>query len=164
MDFQQDIQGEFPGKPGKVFDPGEVEHGGDQENGIGAGNARLVDLVGIEDEVLAQQRQPHLFADQGQIAEMAEKKVLVGQHRQAGGAVLLIDPGNGKRVEIGADDPLARRPLLHLGNDRRPSRLHRHRARARDKTARLVFQIRRAAPSVPASGVDVLAAASSPLL
>ena len=47
------------------------QHRGDQQNAIGAGRARFVNLVRLEDEVFAQQRNIHGGADSAQIVERA---------------------------------------------------------------------------------------------
>ena len=53
---------------------------------------------------------------------VALEKITVGQHGEAGSAVALVALGDFGRVEIGAQQPLARTRFLDFGDDRRLTR------------------------------------------
>ena len=86
-----------------------IENLRNQQDGIGAGGARFQQLIAIQNEVLAQQRRRNGGADLFQIGQMALEKRLVGQHADAGGAVIGVGAGDGDRIEIGADQSCGRR-------------------------------------------------------
>ena len=50
--------------------------------------------------------------------EVALKRRRIRQHRQAGGAAGFVGLGERGRIEIGADQPLRWRGLLHFGDQR----------------------------------------------
>ena len=85
---------------------------------VRAPGAGLMDLVGIEQEILAQRGQGAGRARRGQKLGRALEGRRVGQHRKAGGAARLIGLGERRRVEIGADQALGRAGLLDLGDQR----------------------------------------------
>ena len=60
----------------------------------------------------------HGRARGGEIVVAALEERLVGQDRQAGGAACRVGAGQRGRVEVGADQPLAGRGLLDLGDQR----------------------------------------------
>ena len=112
--------GVMPKRDDVVVQPAElcvVETLGDQQHGVGPGDSRLQDLVGIEDEILAQQRQIDGRADLAQIVETALEMRPVGQHADAGGPVLLVDLGDLDGVEVGAEDAPRGAGLLHFGDE-----------------------------------------------
>ena len=57
--------------------------GHDDQDGVGAPGARLVDLVGLEHEILAQRRQCGGIARGGEIFRRALERGRIGQHREA---------------------------------------------------------------------------------
>ena len=83
-----------------------VERGDDQQDRVGAGRDRLVHLVGVDDEVLAQERQADGGARRAQIVERAAEAALLGQHRQRRGAAALV----GARRRPRARGPRGSRP------------------------------------------------------
>jgi hypothetical protein len=89
---------------------------------------RFVDLVGIDDEVLAQHRQLHHIADGVDELELALKILFIGQNRQGVRPRRRVILGNLDRIEIRADHAGAGRGLLHLGDQ-----VQRLIARARDR-------------------------------
>ena len=91
----------------------------DDEDAVGAPGARLEDLVGLEQEVLAQAGRPEASRACVRIFGPALERGRVGQHREAGGAALGIGAGEARRIEIGADQALRRARLLDLGDQRR---------------------------------------------
>src|SRR5581483_1720032 len=62
-------------------------------------------------------RQPAGGARLPQVVVVALEELLVGQHRQACGAAVGVLAGDPGRVEVGADQALAGRGLLDLGDD-----------------------------------------------
>ena len=87
---------------------------------VGTPGARLVDLVGLEHEVLAQHRQLGGVARRGQELRRALEGRRVGQHGEAGRAARLVGAGQRRRVEIRADQALRRARLLDLGDQPEP--------------------------------------------
>ena len=70
---------------------GDARH--DDEDAIGAPGAGLVDLVGLEQEILAQGRQAGGLAGLREVFGPALERGLVGEHREAGRAALRIGAG-----------------------------------------------------------------------
>ena len=111
-----------PQSPGHLEQIGQIlvgEDRRDQQGGIGPGGPGLEQLVGGEDEVLAQQGELHRVAHRHQHLKAPLEEALVGQHRQAAGATIPVAPGNGDGVEVFADHPLAGAGLLDLGDHSR---------------------------------------------
>jgi hypothetical protein len=94
-----------------------VEDLGDEQHGVGPGEARLEELVAVEDEVLAQQRRRHRGADPGKVRQVPLEEGGVGEDADGGGAVAGVGAGDGDRVEVGADQPGGGRGALDLGDD-----------------------------------------------
>ncbi len=93
-----------------------LQGGGDEQNAVGAHVARLVHLIGVDHEVLAQHRQVAGGACGFQIGRRALEELDVGQYRKAGGAATLVRLGNSWRHEVLANHPLRRARLLDLGD------------------------------------------------
>mmetsp|Transcript_734 Transcript_734/g.1695 ORF Transcript_734/g.1695 Transcript_734/m.1695 type:complete len:402 (+) Transcript_734:118-1323(+) len=95
------------------------QHGGDEQNGVRAVLAGQVDLVGVHDELLAQQRAGHAGgADELQVLEAPLEELFVGEHGQARRAARLVRLADLDRVEVGLDHALAGGRLLDLGDER----------------------------------------------
>jgi arabinofuranan 3-O-arabinosyltransferase len=90
---------------------------GNQEDCIGAGHAGLQELIAIEDEVLAEDRQVDGSADRGEILQSPLKERLIGQHADAGGPMSGVRPGDGDRIEIRAQHACRRRRFLDFRDD-----------------------------------------------
>ena len=116
VELDQGRHAERPGARQERRELGVVEDLGDQEDRVGAGEAGLDDLVLVDEEVLAQQRDRDRGADAGEVREVALEVGGVGQDAQAGGAVGLVGPGDRDRVEVVADDPGRGAGLLDLGD------------------------------------------------
>ena len=112
--LDQDIHAEIEGEGFQLRRFRVLERGHDQQDAIGADRARLEHLVGVEHEILAQCRQPDRAARLFQERILALEIRLVGQHRQAGRAARLIGAGEGRRIEVSADQPLGGRGALDL--------------------------------------------------
>ena len=80
-------------------DPLGVERRDDQQQRVGARGRGLVDLIGVDDEVLAQDRQDRRRAGGAQVVERAAEVRPLGEDRERGRAAALV----------GADDLLDRR-------------------------------------------------------
>ena len=122
-----------PQAPGHLQQIGQIvvgEDRGDQQRGVGAGGPGLIELIGSENEVFAQQRQLHRQPHVGQYVVAPLEEAAVGEHRQAAGATGGVGPGDRHRIEILSQHPLARACLLHLRDHRRlatgrPQRSHK---------------------------------------
>ena len=90
------------------------QRGGDQQDRIRAHRSRLVDLVFVHDEILAQHRQSTGCARLLQMIRAALKELLIGQHRQTGRAMFRIACGNRGGIKIFAQHALAWAGLLDL--------------------------------------------------
>ena len=75
-----------------------------QEQGIGTISRRFINLVGIKDEILAQDGHVHRRPDHGQIVQTAAEVVDLSQHRYRGRPGLSIGRRQGYRVEVRAND------------------------------------------------------------
>src|SRR3984957_7045191 len=93
-----------------------VDRGHDDQDAIGAVTARFGHLIGVVHEILAQHRQRRGGARRAQMIEMALERRRIGQHRKAGGAAGFISLGQGRRIEIVANETLRRARLLDLGD------------------------------------------------
>ena len=67
-----------------------LERGDDQQHRVGARGARLVQLVGVDDEVLAQQRQRAGRARRAEVRERAAEVRPLGEHRDRDRAAALV--------------------------------------------------------------------------
>jgi len=81
--------------------------------------ARFEYLVWIDGEVLAKHRQRARGTRLLHVIQAALEKLLVRQHRQAGGAIALIARGNHRRLERLSQQAAAGARLLHLRDHRR---------------------------------------------
>lgn len=112
MDFDQHAHAHGLGS-GLEFDRlAMVEHGQDQENGVGPHGACFMDLVGIDHEVLAQDRQARYCLGQLQVGRFALEEGLVGQDRQARRATIPVGLGNCGNLEVAANETLGWAGLL----------------------------------------------------
>src|SRR5437867_7082719 len=111
----------------QLREPRGLEDRDDQEHRVGAGRARLPELVLVDREVLAQERHVERRAYATQIVEAPLEVVLVGEDRDRVGAVVRVRGGEGDRIEAAREDAARRRGLLHLGDqaDRRRRRAER---------------------------------------
>ena len=78
------------------------------------------DLQRVDEEILAQHRQPDRLPHLHEIQQAALEKIGIGEHRDGLRARLFIITGDGDRIEVLADHTLGRRGLFHLGDDRYP--------------------------------------------
>ena len=93
-----------------------LERGDDQQHRVGAGRGRLVHLVGVDDEVLAQQRQLRCGARLAQVVERAAEVRGLREDRQRRGAAALVGLDDLRHARARADVPGARGAALVLGD------------------------------------------------
>ena len=96
--------------------------GHDQQRCVGAGRARLDQLIARHDEVLAQERQRDLLAHRGKVAQRAVEERRLGQDGDGGRPCRLVFTGDPLRMIVGAEHAFRRRPALALGDDVESSR------------------------------------------
>ena len=121
-DFHQHGHAEFVGQRFQLFHLRQLQRRHDQQDGVGADGAGAADLVGVDHEVLAQHRDVAGGARFDQVVLAALEELHVGQHRQAGGAMGFIAPGNGGGIEVLPDYASGGTGLLDLGDYRRLAR------------------------------------------
>ena len=95
MNLGQNVQGPLLRRVHELACLAVAQYCHDQENAVGTERPRLRHLVGVEGEVLAQHRQGNGRARRAQVAVPALEIGLVGEHRQASGAALLVGAGEG---------------------------------------------------------------------
>ena len=150
MHLDEHIEADLPSAEHILQKLGGREDARDQENGVCAEHARLEDLVLVDDEILAQERQIDERAHASQVLVRTEE-MRIGMNRQHRSAVLRVDarefihrmraaqPSFGRRLQLalGNEIPVARlkalrhikaaaalpRPRLELGNRQPPLRL-----------------------------------------
>ncbi|MCY1379278.1 hypothetical protein D9M69_669830 [compost metagenome] len=84
--FHQHIHAQLHGQAGQVDQLPVVQCRHDQQDAVGTQYARLVHLIGVDREVLAQHGQRACLARLLQVVVGALEEVDVGHHRQAGRA------------------------------------------------------------------------------
>ena len=116
MHFHEHGQAQEAGHLEQVGDVLVGEDRCDQQGGVGAGGPGLIELVGAEDEVLAEQGQIHHLAHLHQHLKASLEKGLVGEHREATGAACGVAPGDRFGIEILPDHALTGAGFLDLGD------------------------------------------------
>ena len=116
VDLDEDIHAELLRRVHKFHRPAVVHRRHDEQNTVGAEDPRLDDLVGIQHEILAQDRQDDRRPGRHQVFVGTLEVGYVGEHGEAGGAPGLEGLGQGNRCEVGADHALGRRSPLDLGD------------------------------------------------
>ena len=91
-----------------------VERADDEQHGVGAGQARLEQLVFVDDEILAQHRHVDGRADGGEVSQRAVEERRLGQHRNGYRAARRVGLGSRDRVVVLGQDPAGRRPPFAL--------------------------------------------------
>ena len=118
MDLDQHVHAVGRTRVLDILRRGIVERGHDDQDAIGAMRARFRHLIGVEHEILAQHGQIGGGARGHHEIEMTLEGGGIGQHREAGRAAGFIGLRKDGRIEIGADQPLGGRGLLHLRDQR----------------------------------------------
>ncbi len=118
-------RGPRPARPGRARGPrvqlrqlAGVERRDDQQDRVGPRRERLVDLVRLDDEVLAQDRQPRDAARAPQVVERAAEAGRLGEDRERGGAAALVGADHVLELEVLADHAGRGRAALVLGDQR----------------------------------------------
>ena len=119
VDLHQRIHAELPCRFREFGGLAVVQGGHDEQDAVRAERARLRHLIGVEHEILAQHGKRDGRVCLREIAVFALEVGLVRQHGEAGRAAAGVGGGQGRRVEIGADEALAGRGLLQLGDEGR---------------------------------------------
>ena len=131
----------------------------DDEDAVGAPGAGLVDLIGLEQEILAQGRQAGGLAGLGEVFGLALERGLVGENGEAGRAALRI----GACARLGGSKSARIRPFEGLAfftsamSAGRPSARWRSMAFAKPRGG----EAARARRSISACGIAAFAAAIS---
>ena len=97
-----------------------VERGHDQQDRVGARRQRLVELVGVDDEVLAQDRQRRSRARRPQIVERSAEARPLGEDRQRCRAAALVAADDVLEPQVRSDHAGGWRAPLVLGDHRQP--------------------------------------------
>src|SRR3990172_5195314 len=104
MRLHEDVEPEPARDTEIILELMTFQTGRDQEQSIGAGGARLVDLIFVDDEILAQKRKLHNIFDVVQIFKPSLKILLLRQDRDTGRAGSFIGFGDLYGIEVLADD------------------------------------------------------------
>ena len=119
MHFDKRFHSEVAGESGQVVQNRHFQGGRDQQHRVGTVRARLVKLISVDNEVLAQEGHHNVLPNGIQDPQIALKKRLVRQYRDGRGTMSSVSGSNGKRIEVGADDTGGRGGLLDFGDDAR---------------------------------------------
>ena len=112
----------FRGKLAKAPHPGHVEHGCDQQNGVGSMGGGFDHVEIVNREILTQHRDVHRRARGFEIGERSQEKFAIGQNAQCGGAGLRINAGDGGGIEPSRENAFTGRGAFDLGDNRRLAR------------------------------------------
>ena len=88
----------------------------DEQDEVGARRARLPDLVGLDDEVLAEHRDPHRGPDGGQVLQRTPEPAPLGEHGDGGRPAGLVLESQRGWILDGRERALAGARALHLGD------------------------------------------------
>ncbi len=108
VDLYQDIQADLMSDTFQLLQLVPGEAGGNQQDTVGANRPAFVHLIRRHHEVLADHRQAAGGPGGFQVVFVALEEVLVGKHRQAGGAAFLVTLGNAFRLKRIPQDAFAR--------------------------------------------------------
>jgi hypothetical protein len=120
VDLDQAVEVQPAGLSVELRQAPVVEDASYQQHRVGPVHRRLVELVGIDDEVLAQDRQVAGVAGGAQVLERPAEVALVGEHRERRRAAALVGAHLGRDGSRGGDIPGAGRAALELGDQREP--------------------------------------------
>ena len=90
VDLDERVEVQRGGLVQQVLQLRQLERGDDQQDRVGARRGRLVELVRVDDEVLAQHGSVRRGARRAQVVERAAEVERLGQHRQRGRAAALV--------------------------------------------------------------------------
>ncbi len=103
MDFDEAFEADALGEGGEGGKGIVIEDADDEEHGVGAHGGGFIDLVGVEDEVLAQDGEVGDAAGAFQVLGGAFEESGFGEDGQSGGAAGFVGGGEIGGIEIGAD-------------------------------------------------------------
>ena len=115
--FDQGRQAQGIGQLEEGPQPVVVEDGADEEHSRRAQGPGFINLVFVDDEILAQDRRIDGSGDFLQILRAAQEVIPFSQDGNGCGAGLFIFFGNGDVREIGSDEALRRRGLLDFTDE-----------------------------------------------
>ena len=120
--FDQRLHAKRVGQRQQLGHARVVERGDDQQQRVGAIGARLVHLVGVDNEIFSQQRHRQLLAqvraNAFKVLQAALEKALVGEHRDRRRAIFGIGTRQHERVEILDQHAFGGRGFFDLGDQR----------------------------------------------
>ena len=119
VQLQEHLQPEPMRHVGQLATSVGRERGGDEQHGVGADDTRLIELVGVDDEVFAEDGQVGQRTDGAEVADGAAEELLVREHGEGGGASAGIVGHDVGRVGLAGDPAFRRRSAFELGNDAR---------------------------------------------
>ena len=96
---------------------GIAHAGDDDQHRFGSSNGGFIDLMAVNREVLAQQRQRDRRCDAAEVVERAMEVLGLGQHGHGGGTPGFIEASERKRIGGALNGSCGRRVALELGND-----------------------------------------------
>ena len=121
VDLGQDVHAERLGQARKFLEARVREARHDEEHAVRPQQARFVDLVGVDHEVLAQDRQGASGAGLPEVHVGPLKIPDIGQDREAGGPGPGEGPRQPRRLIVQAHHAPARGGLLAFGDDGGPA-------------------------------------------
>ncbi len=117
VDFDEAFEADALGEGGEGGEGFVVEDADDEEHGVGAHGGGFVDLIGIEDEVLAEDREVGNAAGAFQVLGGALEEGGFGEDGEGGGAARFVGGGKIGGIEIGADVAEGGGGALDFGDD-----------------------------------------------
>ncbi len=117
VDFDEGGEAEFGGEDLEVDHEGVGEDFGDEEDGVGAGGFGFVDLVGVDDEVFAEDGKGDGGLDLGDVFEFSVKVLFIGENGESIGAGGVIGLRDGDGVEVFDEGAGGRRGFFDFRDD-----------------------------------------------
>ena len=105
----------------QISQPRLLQGGGDQEHGIRPRRPRFPELILVQDEFLAENRQVDGGADGHEVLERAAEVFLIGEDGDGGGSRRGIVTSLARGVERGVQRALGGRSALHFGDEPDPA-------------------------------------------
>ena len=117
VEFDEGLHAEGFRDGAEVVELGIAEDFGDEQDAIGTRDAGFEDLVGVDDEILAEERDSDRGADAREVGEVALKVGDVGEDGEAGRAMGLVGTGDCDGVEVGANEACGRAGFFDFGDE-----------------------------------------------
>ena len=122
MRFDQHREAEAHRHRFQLAHASQIERRHDQQNAIGTRRARFINLIRVNHEIFTQHRQRAGGARRFHMFDIALKKLLIRQHRQARRAVLLVTFCDQRGFKCFTQHAFAGAGLFDFSNDRGFSR------------------------------------------